>query len=81
MRQRKKRLPIIEKTGAEPVTRVTLNKLAIQYSDGVIQASRNIKPEITGYVQELGIPFLEYQNSETYIDAYNDFYSKIVGNE
>ena len=65
----------------DSIDSVTLNKLAIQYSDGVIQASRNIKPEITGYVQELGIPFLEYQNSETYIDAYNEFYNKIVGNE
>lgn len=65
----------------DSIDSATLNKLAIQYSDGVIQASRNIKPEITGYVQELGIPFLEYQNSETYIDAYNEFYNKIVGNE
>lgn len=65
----------------DSIDSVTLNKLAIQYSDGVIQASRNIKPEITGYVQELSIPFLEYQNSETYIDAYNEFYNKIVGNE
>ena len=65
----------------ESIDPVVLNKLAIQYSDGVIQASRNINSEITDYVQKTGIPFLGYQDPENYIDAYNDFYNKIVGNE
>ena len=55
--------------------------MPIQYSDGVIQACRNINSEITDYVQKTGIPFLGYQDPENYIDAYNDFYNKIVGNE
>ena len=65
----------------ESIDPVVLNKLAIQYSDGVIQASRDINSEITDYVQKTGIPFLGYQDPENYIDAYNDFYNKIVGNE
>lgn len=36
----------------ESIDPVVLNKLAIQYSDGVIQASRNINSEITDYVQK-----------------------------
>ena len=65
----------------ESIDPVVLNKLAIQYSDGVIQASRDINSEITDYEQKTGIPFLGYQDPENYIDTYNDFYNKIVGNE
>ena len=65
----------------DSVDPVTLNKLAVQYCDGVIQASRQIDSRITDYVQQQNIPFLGYQDPENYIDAYNDFYSKIVGNE
>ena len=65
----------------DSVDPVTLNKLAVQYCDGVIQASQHIDSQVTDYVQQLNIPFLGYQDPENYIDAYNDFYSKIVGNE
>lgn len=52
-------------------------KLAISYSDGIIQGSENIDPELLAYVQEKGIPMLEYQPAETAADAINDFYDKI----
>ena len=65
----------------DSVDPVMLNKLAVQYCDGVIQASQHIDSQVTDYVQQLNIPFLGYQDPENYIDAYNDFYSKIVGNE
>lgn len=71
-------LPFAEGDSVDPVT---LNKLAVQYCDGVIQGSQNINTEITDYVQQLNIPFLGYQDPENYIDAYNDFYSQIIGNE
>ena len=58
----------------------TLTKLAIDYSDGIIQASQTINPDIQTYAQSAGIPFLPYQNSETYIDAYNDFYDVVWEN-
>lgn len=56
---------------------LNLSKLAINYSDAVIQATKNINPELEKYVAETGKPFLNYHPKETYIDAYNDFYEKV----
>lgn len=56
---------------------VNLSKLAINYSDAVIQATKNISPDLEKFVAETGKPFLGYQPKETYIDAYNDFYEKV----
>ncbi|NLT03053.1 MAG: glycogen/starch synthase [Bacteroidales bacterium] len=56
-----------------------LNKLAIRYSDGVIQASEGIDPHFVEHIESLGKPFLAYQNSDCYIDSYNDFYDQICG--
>ncbi len=63
----------------ESVDVATLHKLAVQYSDGVIQGSSEIPSEITDYVQQLGLPFLGYQDPDNYVDAYNDFYNTIAG--
>ena len=54
-----------------------LCKLAISYSDGVIQNSELVKPEVLDYAREKGIPVLEYQSPETYADAFNQFYDEI----
>jgi starch synthase len=56
---------------------VNLSKLAINYSDAIIQGTQNINPELEKYVPETGKPFLGHQPKETYIDAYDDFYKKI----
>jgi starch synthase len=55
-----------------------LHRLAIQYSDGVIQGSNTIDEEVMKTITEWGTPFLGYQTPETYIDAYNEFYDKIL---
>ncbi len=55
-----------------------LSKLAIEYSDGVIQGSENINNYVSKFVADKNIPFLPYQNAETYADAYDDFYNKIA---
>lgn len=54
-----------------------LSKLAMKYSDGVIQGSENINPEILEAAQNCQKPFLTYQNPDTYINAYNDFYDVV----
>ena len=60
----------------------SLSKLAIDFSDGVIQGSPNIHPEVKDYVQkEKKIPFLEYQSEETYIDTFNAFYDQILNKQ
>jgi len=58
---------------------VALTKLAIDFSDGVIQGSEVINPEIASYVSGLnGKPFLPYQSPDNYIDAFNEFYDVVL---
>jgi starch synthase len=56
---------------------VNVNKLAINYSDAVIQGTENINTGVKDYIKETGKLFLDYQPKETYIDAYNEFYDKV----
>ena len=60
-----------------PVDYITLNKLAIKYSDGIIQASPSINPELVEYAKSLGKQFMEYPGDENYIDAYAQFYKSL----
>lgn len=57
---------------------VNLIKLAINYSDGLIFGSEKINKEIQQYAIKSSLPILEYQPEETYIEAYSDFYDKIL---
>ncbi len=54
-----------------------VSKLAIDYSDGVIQGTEKINPKVKEYIKNTGKLFLDYQPKETYIDAYNEFYDKV----
>lgn len=54
-----------------------LTKLAIRYSDGVIQGSETINQELVDVAGDWNVPFLPYQDSECYIESYNDFYDQI----
>lgn len=56
---------------------VTLNKLAIKYADGVIQASPIVNNELVEYAKSLGKPFMEYPGEENYIEAYAQFYQSL----
>ncbi|MDR2683390.1 MAG: glycogen/starch synthase [Dysgonamonadaceae bacterium] len=57
----------------------SLTRLAIDFSDGVIQNSPQIHPGVEKYLTtEAKIPFLEYHPEETYIDAFNEFYDQIL---
>ena len=72
----------IEKSDVEGIIKPNANfedlcKLAISYSDGVIQNSEQVKPEVLDYAREKGIPVLEYQSPETYAEAFNNFYDEI----
>ena len=58
-----------------------LCKMAITYSDGVIQNSEKVDPELLDFAREKGIPVLEYQPEETFADAVNKFYDEIWSNE
>jgi starch synthase len=56
----------------------SLYKLAIQYSDGIIKGSPSLSNEVEDTLKIYEKPILEFQNEESYLDAYNDFYDKIL---
>ena len=61
----------------EGATFKDLCKLAISYSDGVIQSTEDVDPELLEFAREKGIPVLEYQPMETFTDAINEFHNEI----
>lgn len=56
---------------------VALNKLAIDYADGIIQASPNVDKDILEYAKSSGKPLMEYPGDENYVDAYAEFYRSL----
>jgi starch synthase len=57
---------------------INVSKLAIKYSDGIIIGSENINDELTKYLKTVNKPVLTYKDESQYIDAYNEFYDKIL---
>ena len=55
-----------------------IQKSALDFADGIVMASTDINPEVEKYARSLGKPILEYPGEENYVDAYNDFYDKII---
>jgi len=61
-----------------PMNFDTLTKLAIEYSDGVIQGGDTISNELRDFIKEKDIEFLaKDEDFETYINKVNEFYDKI----
>ncbi|MDD6211325.1 MAG: glycogen/starch synthase [Bacteroidales bacterium] len=75
-------VPGIEENDISPILEkqdyASLNKLAIDHCDGVIQGSKNIDKEVVEYAAKSGKPFLPYQGEEDYIPAFDDFYNEIM---
>ena len=65
----------------EPVDYTALCKLAVDYSDGVIQQSEHVNEEVIAYARQIGKPVLGYQSPEIFADACNDFYDQVGGAE
>lgn len=57
---------------------LSLSKLAVQFSDGVIQGSSKIDKKIGEFITQSKRPFLPYQDPENYITAYNEFYNTVL---
>jgi starch synthase len=56
-----------------------LSKLAIDFSDGVIEGSPDIHSDLINYAKgKEGLHYLTYQNEENYIDEFNKFYDRIL---
>ncbi len=54
-----------------------LGKLAIDYSDGVIEAGENVNSDLLAYAKDKSMPLLGYPGND-YVSAYKDFYNQIL---
>ena len=61
---------------SEP-THTNVNKLAFDYSDGIIFNSSNVDPELKVYATQSGKPVTEYTTPEEYIENYATFFDQI----
>ena len=62
-------------------THANVNKLAFEYSDGIIFNGKEVEEELRKYAEQSGKPVLEYSNQEEYIDSYSEFFDKIIENK
>ena len=61
---------------------IKLNKLAIDFADGIVESSEGVPAELIEYAKATGKPFLPYpgENNETspgFVDRYYEFYSAL----
>ena len=63
----------------DPFDFAELSKLAIDYSDGVIEAGAEVHPQLLDYAKSKDLPILPFPGNEGYADAYTEFYNKIIG--
>ncbi len=59
-------------------THTNVNKLAFDYSDGIIFNSQEVDPELKEYAAKSGKPVTEYTTPEDYIDNYAVFFDRIL---
>ena len=63
--------------GTEPVDYITLNKLAIDYADAIVQVADEVDPELVEYAKATGKPFLA-PASEPDKNHYKAFYDSLI---
>jgi starch synthase len=56
-----------------------LGKLAIDYSDGIVQAAPDVNADLLNYAKGKDIPILGYH--EDFADAYEQFYDQLFPEE
>jgi len=58
---------------------INLSKLAIDFSDGVIAGSYDIRPDLIDYAKAKdGLHYLSFQKDGNYVDEFNKFYDQIL---
>lgn len=60
---------------------LSLTKAAIKYADAVIVGEEELTPEAAAEITGSDKPILGYQDEESYLDAYYEFYTAILANE
>ena len=58
-----------------------LSKLAIDYSDGVIEAGSKVNADLLKYAGDQNIPVMKIPGEENFGDAYDQFYDQILQSE
>jgi starch synthase len=71
----------VEQVKGKTIDYVALTKLAIDYSDAVIQSSPVVNSEILEYTHSKGMKFLNYHDEDTYADAYVEFYDSVFNSD
>jgi len=61
-----------------PADFLSLSKLAIDFSDAVIQASPEVNQHVVDYANAQNKKFLKYQSPDDYADAYVRFYDSLM---
>ncbi len=59
-------------------TMEALHKLAIDNSDGVVFGSEELNNDLESYINASEKLFLPYQGDESYVQAYSEFYDKVI---
>lgn len=54
-----------------------LQKLAIDYSDGIVNAGKSVNPELIAYAKESGLPFMDNPADDEICPKYEEFYDKV----
>nr|MBP7472802.1 glycogen/starch synthase [Prevotella sp.] len=55
-----------------------LGKMAIDYSDGVIEADKDVNAELIKYASDKNLPILKYPGASDYNNAYKTYFDKIT---
>ncbi len=71
----------VEAIVSTPATYEDICKLAVAYSDGLIVSSPTANANVIAFARERGIPVLEYQGTENYEDAYDQFFQTVMDAE
>ena len=67
----------LESISGDEIDYTAVSKLAIDFSDGVIQSHKTVNPELVDYVKKKKIIFLPFVEAEDYVDDYIKFYDSL----
>ena len=60
---------------------IGVNKAAVEWADGVIVGDSSIPKEIVDHARANGVPVLDYQGTDDFVDAYAEFYDQIMAED
>ena len=58
-----------------------LHKFAIDYSDAVVQGTKEINDSILSHIKSANKPFMNFPGNEEFIEKYKEFYNQFLPEE